>query len=821
MLAFLVFFAVFEGFEVAETIHDWSQDLDFLDIDDMILAAFLALASFAWFARRKLALRAAEHESDQYLLQTALDSMTDGIALFDKDERLVLWNEGFIRTSPALREIAARDITFTDLVARMSAKGRYLGVGADWVEKRVRQFRALESVENHMRDPDGRKRWAHVHLYRTRDGGTFLVRTDTTARKRVEAELNAVRRRLSEAIESIDEGIALFDKDERLELFNRRYAAEVAAIGDVFKPGLTFENMVRALARSGYYGAVDDKWIAERLHRFRALEEAEYAVSAVDGEPGWRTVRQFRTADGGTLIAVTDTTAQKRAAAELESSRYLLQDALDSMTDGVALFDKDERLVLWNDSFVDNRPYLRGFIRPGLTFAEIIEYLDARGGYGDGGPQMVNARLASFRGLEPAEMSVRDPDGGKRWFRINHYRTREGGTFLVRADITARKRAEMELESSRSLLNTALETMTDGVSLYDKDEQLVLWNEEFLRFPAMMRDIVKPGLAFVDLIEYLAARGGYVGKDRAWIDERIRKFRALEPIEVVFRDKDGSERWFNMTHRRTRDGGTLVVREDITNRMRALSEIERARAIAESANEAKTKFLASMSHEVRTPLNAILGFTQMMELGLGKLPEAQSREYLAIILKSGQHLLDLVNQILEFAKIESQGDQKTFVPLSSADLARQSVDMVREEASRRKVALIDHVANTNADIRFLGDPLWVRQILINLLVNAVKYNRPGGMVALSVARGADGVVRFAVADTGSGIPRERHGHVFQPFQRLGREAGQIEGAGIGLALARQLALRMGGNIGFESEPGKGSTFWVELPAVADKVERVA
>ncbi|MBM3952945.1 MAG: hypothetical protein FJ311_16040, partial [Rhodospirillales bacterium] len=246
-----------------------------------------------------------------------------------------------------------------------------------------------------------------------------------------------------------------------------------------------------------------------------------------------------------------------------------------------------------------------------------------------------------------------------------------------------------------------------------------------------------------------------------------------------------------------------------------------ARSVAEQANETKTKFLASMSHELRTPLNAILGFAQMIELGIGKMPEVQMREYLGIVLKSGQHLLDLLSNILEFSKFESQGEPRAFIAMSSVDLSRQCVDMVREEAKNRGVAIVNDAAAKETEARFVGDPLWVRQILLNLLVNAVKYNRPGGTATVTCARRADDRVRIAVADTGIGIPKEIQDRVFEPFQRLGREAGQIEGAGVGLALSRQLVLRMGGEIGFDSEPGRGSTFWFDLPAVEDEVERVA
>jgi PAS domain S-box-containing protein len=1080
---FMALFLMFSRIEVWEHLLAIFDRLEIYEIDKALLAGFIVVALLAAAGYWEIRRRSADIQHSRDLLQTALDSLRDGAALFDRNERLVFWNEGFIRTSPALREIVAPGLSFTELVTRMMAQGRYLGVDRNWVETRVRQFRALEPVENHIRDPDGKERWAYVHLHRTRDGGTFLIREDITERKQSEAELATVRQRLADAIDSISDGVALFDKDERLVMYNQsyhiavsrvvsefrigmtfeeeirslhqrgfyvdagddwipnrlrafraldpveyqsrdilgndlwikvhhyrtrdggtlliredttagrkaeadlkssrdllqtarqrlveaftavtdgialfdkderlvqfngRYAAETAALGEMFKPGLTFENMVRALAGSGYYGAVDEGWIQQRLRRFRAREDAEYAVTAVDGGPGWRVVRQFRTADGGTLVVVNDITARRKAEAELESSRQLLQTALDTVAGGIALFDKDERLVLYNEGLARNLKSFSGALAPGIRFDDFVKTIAAGGGYEDTSPDWIAERVRKFRDLEPVELHRCDPDGserwhlvrhyrtrdggtlrigtditerkraeaaleasqhllqvaidsiaagvalydkderlvlfnegyarglsiigdilkpglslrdevtalvrhgnyldvgeewieerirlfrsldtalsrqrgpaGDRWISSSHYRTRDGGTFLVRADITENKRMEEQLRSTQGLLLAALENMKDGFALFDKHERLALFNQQFARFPTMMRDVIKIGLPFATMAEAVFERGGFIGKDRDWLERRIQCFRTLEPIEVLFRDADGHERWFNFTHHRTREGGTLMVREDITDQMHALGEVERARSIAEQANETKTKFLASMSHELRTPLNAILGFAQMVELGIGKMPEAQTREYLAIVLKSGQHLLDLLSNILEFAKFESQGEPRTFIAMSSVDLSRQCVDMVREEAKARGVAIVNDAGTKETEARFVGDPLWARQILLNLLVNAVKYNQPGGTATVTCTRRPDGRVRIAVADTGIGIPQEIQDRVFEPFQRLGREAGQIEGAGIGLALSRQLTLRMGGEIGFESVPHKGSTFWFDLPAVEDEVERVA
>jgi PAS domain S-box-containing protein len=772
-------------------------------------------------ARRKAE---SDLESSRNLLQTALDSVGGGIALFDKDERLVLHNQSLATNLKAFPGALAPGIFFVDFVKTIAAGGGYKDAGPDWIAERIRKFRDLEPVELHRRDPDGTERWHLIHHYRTRDGGTLRIGTEITERKRAEAALAASQQLLQSALDSIAAGVALFDKDERLVMWNGNYVDTRPQLSGYIKAGGSFTDIIRHLVEQDGYVGVDQAWVTERVRRFRALESFEAHMRDPDGGERWALVNHYRTRDGGTFLIRTDITARKRAEAELASAQQRLADAIESISDGIVLFDKDERLALFNRRYAAEVVAIADIFKPGVTFENFVRALAKAGYYGPakvGDEAWVRERLRRFRALTETEYAVTSDDGEQAWRLVRHFRTADGGTLLALSDITARKRMETELRSSQELLRTALESMNDGVALFDRDERLVLFNEEFVRFPLVMRDVVKIGLSFTEMTEKLFDMGGYIGKNRDWLERRIRCFRSLEPIEITFRDVDGSERWYNFAHHRTRDGGTLMVRKDVTDRVLALGEIEHARGVAEQANEAKTKFLASMSHELRTPLNAILGFAQMIELGIGKMPEAQAREYLGIVLKSGQHLLDLLSNILEFSKFESQGEPRTFIAMSSVDLSRQCVDMVREEAKNRGVTIVNDADAKETEARFVGDPLWVRQILLNLLVNAVKYNRPGGTATVTCARRADGRVRMAVADTGIGIPKEIQDRVFEPFQRLGREAGQIEGAGVGLALSRQLVLRMGGEIGFDSEPGRGSTFWFDLPAVEDEVERVA
>ena len=780
--------------------------------DSTLLAALDQIAHHVGQVAERVQARSAQQR-----LFDAVEGINDSIALYDKDERLLLCNRRYAAEFPTIAGVFRPGITFEDFIRALAKSGYFHHVDEDWIRERLRRFRAREDVEYAVPGADGRPEWRAVRHHLTENGETLVVLSDITTRKRAEAEKESAQQLLQTALDSMTDGVALFDKDERIVLFNESYARKILVPPDILKPGITFSEIVETLLEHGAYVGADKKWAEERIRKFRALAPAEMCLRDPDGSAHWYNVHLYRTRAGGTLLVRTDITQRKRAEAEKESAQQLLQTALDGITDGAALFDKDERLVLFNKGYVARSPELRKIVKPGVTFTEIVSHLVARGGYIGAGKDWVDERIRKFRALKPVELHLRDPDGGERWVYVQHHRTRDDGTFRVGTDITDRKRAEAERESARQLLQTALDGMTDGVALYDKDERLVLWNEHYIRNFLALRGILKLGVTFPEIVRAIAARQGYVGADEDFVAMRLGQFRALETAELQVRDSEGVH-WLVARHYRTRDGGTLLVLTEITDRVLAMREVERARNAAERASETKTRFLASMSHELRTPLNAILGFAQMLELGAGKVAEAKNREYLSIVLKSGQHLLDLVTQILELASVESGVKEIVLQALTPARTARECLDMVREEAVRREVKIVDASDGLGPDVRFWGDPVRVRQVLLNLLSNAIKYNRPGGQVTLSYAPNGADRVRFTVADTGMGIPPDRHDEVFQPFQRLGREAGEIEGTGIGLALARQLVSRMGGTIEFASAPGQGSTFWFELPEVEAEAE---
>jgi PAS domain S-box-containing protein len=284
-------------------------------------------------------------------------------------------------------------------------------------------------------------------------------------------------------------------------------------------------------------------------------------------------------------------------------------------------------------------------------------------------------------------------------------------------------------------------------------------------------------------------------------------------FENRYRHRDGSYRWLLWSATASQDERLYYsVARDITDRHRVEQELLGSKEAADRANQAKSDFLSRMSHELRTPLTSILGFSQLLEMET--LDETDAQEAVRQIRKAGQHLLDLINEVLDMARIEAGRMPLSMEPVLVAGTIVDATDLLRPLASQRGIAIRTHGSERAFGLHVDADPQRLKQVLLNLLANAVKYCGGGCTVALGVEERAGGILRLAVSDSGPGIAPEFRDRLFTPFDRLDAEEHGEEGTGMGLALSKGLVEAMGGTIGYESELGNGSTFWVELPISA-------
>jgi signal transduction histidine kinase/CheY-like chemotaxis protein len=249
---------------------------------------------------------------------------------------------------------------------------------------------------------------------------------------------------------------------------------------------------------------------------------------------------------------------------------------------------------------------------------------------------------------------------------------------------------------------------------------------------------------------------------------------------------------------------------DVSDRKRIQEELKEARRAAEAGSAAKSEFLSSMSHELRTPLNAVLGFAQLLQRDKKERLSDRHRERVGHILRGGEHLLRLIDDILDLSRIEVGVVTISTEPVLVQEVIDQVCATLDPTAARAQVEILAPTPPPKETV--LVDRTRFAQILMNFGTNAIKYNRPRGRVIFEVGAGDPGCLRVTVRDTGIGIPQEQHDKLFLPFQRAGQETGPIEGTGIGLAITKRLAELMNGTVGFESVAGQGSAFWVQVPS---------
>ncbi|WP_207478326.1 sensor histidine kinase [Arenibaculum pallidiluteum] len=488
----------------------------------------------------------------------------------------------------------------------------------------------------------------------------------------------------------------------------------------------------------------------------------------------------------------------------------LVREVIESIGEGFTLWDRHDRLVLYNSRYVELFAVGADMIRPGVRFVDLLNVMVSRGAYRVADRDAFIRRRMASRQARETRLEVAMAHG--RVYRVVEQRTPSGMLVTVWVDVT-------ELNQAEQRLRDAIDSVTEAFSLWDSSGRLVLCNRRFADLVPSGGEPLE-GIGFEEALRRGAKAGIYRvdGDIDAWVHGRTALFRHGGSFEQPVADG----RWLLSGYRRTSEGGVVGIETDVSLIKRqelALSELaERymaARDSAEEASRARSQFLALMSHELRTPLNAIIGFSELIETqALGPIGVERYVEYARDVRLSGSHLLALVNDLLDMSKIEAGKYELHRDVVDLRQIVRSCVRMMALRAQEADVMLVDRLDEIrmpplNADERAL------KQVILNLLSNALKFTEAGGRTEISGAV-LGGWVEIRVEDDGIGIPPEHLTRIGRPFEQVDNaHTRRHAGTGLGLALSRSLVELHGGYLDIDSAQGRGTCVTVRLPALSE------
>ncbi|HEV2132092.1 MAG TPA: PAS domain S-box protein [Longimicrobiaceae bacterium] len=669
------------------------------------------------------------------------------------------------------------------------------------------------------------------------DGELVVIVRDITDRKRNERELQRRRAEAERVADALRFQRTLLEAQDRAGIdgilvahegrvlrMNRRYADLFRVPQELRAPERCAEMFSWACQQ-----AADPDAYRATIDQLRYDPDATRRdeVLLADGRVLDRYTAPLKSAEGhlyGRLWMLRDITARKQAEQALQEREEQFRRLIENSSDYIMIVDSSaaityvgpsaERLLGYTpEEMIGKRPV--DMVHPDdvpqvmATLQDIVTYPG-------------EARLAEFR--------IRHKDGSWRVFEnlgktLSPHSADEGVVANGR-DITERKRAEAELIRQKAYFEGIIDSLDAGVAVFDRTGRF-----EYVSRTAVSDAELRRWIIGKTNEDYSRRRGipPEISEQRQRSLDRALAEGKPNEFEQEMRRPDGSTRHMLRRVLPLLDEAGEVERVigysvDITERKQAEEKLrqatevaEQARQEAERANRAKSEFLSRMSHELRTPMNSILGFAQLLERSELSPKHTKSVQH---ILKAGRHLLHLINEVLEIARIEAGRQNFSLEPVRIGPVLQEAIGLVRPLAAQWNVELDDE-PGADADLFVRADRQRLVQVLLNLLSNAIKYNRPAGRVRLScVAAGEPGRLAVRVEDTGRGIPEDKADELFTPFSRLGAEQTDVEGTGLGLALSQRLAEAMGGDLWLERSSDAGSVFRLDLVSAEDPVARL-
>ena len=618
-------------------------------------------------------------------------------------------------------------------------------------------------------------------------------------------------------------GVAAFDSDLKLTFANLQYIDLCGYSEQEARPGRNLRDLARlSMERAGFESDVIEDQIERGLERLRTAREFSFSFRAVQKSliyvhrkmlPDGRVLEMVQ-GGGGEPSAKTD----NRLEFMVEAARTRMAHALESMADGFALFDADDRLTVYNKNYVNLNSHIADVIAPGMSYEAMLRIGMSRNGYeisGQSVEDFVQWRIEQHRNPKEA-YDLLMHDG--RWVRVQERRTHDGGIVGTRSDITELKRREAEilrvtneLRRNNLLFDTALNNMIQGLCMFDADQTLIVTNRRYLEMYGFSEDIVKPGIKLHEIMEYSVRIGNYTKEDAAKArSERPDHAKLRQRATLKQRLRDG--RVIAVMHEPMADGGSIATYQDITEIESHEIALQTYNTKLEERNRELQDFAYVASHDLQEPLRKIETFAQRLRATYSAdLPEG-AHKFIERIDSAVGRMRMLIDDLLSYSLITTKA--RPFVP---TDLSEVVEGVISDLQIRIEETGADIECNMLATVD--ADPTQMRQLFQNLIANALKFQPPfrkpkiyinSRIISGKSSNHASEDCEITVSDNGIGFNNIYKKKIFTIFQRLhGRS--EYQGTGIGLATCRKIVLRHAGSIDAEGVEGKGATFVVTLP----------
>lgn len=775
-------------------------------------------------------------------LGRVVETMSNLVVVVDPEQRITWINRAWeIRTGWTLAEVLGKDLSSVVRGNRGEATNAKLVSAA--IARGAPYHGETVNFDRH-----GTAYWIDFNILPLLDAegritGYVSIETDITAQKEGEAraaqladEADRMRAQLYNAIETLPDGVLIWDQEDRLVFANSAYKRLYPEVADALVRGVSQADILQIGIRlKAFPDAVgrEDEWLAEQWQRYRNPNVDEVYRS----DDRWIRRLDLRTPDGGRIAVRIDTTERRKQLQALDAANRSLAEARGSLAQIIE--SADVGTWDWN---VDT-----GALRIGGRYAQMLGYSPEE--LGEPSDEMFRnlvhpddlARLDATEdddfsplsdGREPVrehQLRMRRKDGTWAWILSRSAVTerlpdgRHKAVVGIHLDVTERKRLEDLVISNQTFLNEVMDTSISAIVVMDAQGVITYANAEAERILGLTRGSIE-GRKFDDPAwRITAADGSPMPPEDLPFHRAHDSGESVRDVRMAIEWPDGTRRILSVNavpHKgieATSDDRLIITSfVDITEDLNKASRLEQALLQAQAASQSKSTFLATMSHEIRTPLNGVLGMAEMLD---GLIDEPRKKEMIGTIRRSGELLLNVLNEILDMSKIEAGKMVIEEIPFTPAEIARQ-IEPLHGLRAEEKGLDFEVLTNPGAERPRIGDSFRIQQILNNLLSNAIKFTEAGS-IALTMSAREGKPLTIEVRDTGIGMSPEQLSRIFDNFEQAeGGTTRRFGGTGLGMAIVHSLVRLMGGEIAVSSTLGEGTQVKVTLP-LPETVETVA